>query len=55
VIKAGTIGDDGASAFSETHGVLVNRLIGVVNLILVAHNGASFGPVSLDNFPVIRS
>jgi hypothetical protein len=35
VIKAGTIGDDGAIAFSETHGVLVNRLIGVANLILV--------------------
>jgi hypothetical protein len=35
VIKVGTIGNDGAFAFSETHGVLVNRLIGLANLILV--------------------
>jgi hypothetical protein len=35
VSTVGTIGDDGALAFSETHGVLVNRLIGLADLILV--------------------
>jgi len=28
MIKVGTIGDDGAIAFSETHGALVNRSFG---------------------------
>ena len=51
MIKAGTIGDDGAFSFSETHGVLVNLLIGVFNLILVIDNRARYGPASLDKFP----
>src|SRR5262245_65759721 len=51
VIKVGTIGDDGAFAFSETHGALVNLLIGVFNLILVTDNRARFRLISLDNFP----
>jgi hypothetical protein len=51
----GTIGDDGALAFSETHGVLVNRLIGLANLILVIDNRERFRLISLDNFPRSRS
>jgi len=54
VIKVGTIGDDGAFAFSETHGVLVNRLIGLANLILITDSRARFRLIPLDNFPRSR-
>jgi hypothetical protein len=54
MITVGTIGNDGALSFSETHGVLVNRLIGLADLILVIDSRERFRLISLDNFPSSR-
>jgi len=49
VIRVGSSSND--DAFSETHGVLVNRIIGIVNVIMVTKIGRVVGAVSLDSYP----